>query len=74
MLNNYSNNITKQSVKDACLAYQRFLNINLNFLNLRVKENLHQAFMLIIVKLISKNKVKLEKLTDSKNQTNKKLI
>ena len=24
-LNNYSNNITKQSVKDACLAYQRLI-------------------------------------------------
>ena len=23
-LNNYSNNVTKQSIKDACLAYQRF--------------------------------------------------
>ena len=38
-LNDYSNNITKQAIKDACLAYIRFLKDSQLFLNLKVKEN-----------------------------------
>lgn len=49
-LNDYSNNITKQAIKDACNAYKRFLKVIVNFLSLNLKRGLNLVFTLILVK------------------------
>ena len=50
-LNDYSNNITKQAIKDACRAYQNFFSKALqDFRNLRAEESQNQHFMLILPK------------------------
>ena len=73
-LNNYSNNITKQSVKDACLAYQRFFKHQSEFPKFKSKRKSTPSFYIDTCKIeFSENKVKLEKLTDSKKQNKQKL-
>ena len=65
-LNNYSNNITKQSVKDACLAYQRFFKHQSEFPKFKSKRKSTPSFYVDNCKIeFSENKVKLEKIADS---------
>ncbi len=72
-LNNYSNNITKQSIKDACLAYQRFFKHQADFPKFKSKRKSRPSFYVDNCKIeFSENKVKLEKLTDSKRQNKQK--
>ena len=49
-LNDYSNNIAKQAIKDACLAIEDFLKDNRIFLNLRAEENQNQVFIWTLIK------------------------
>ena len=73
-LNNYSNNITKQSIKDACLAYQRFFKHQSDFPKYKSKRKSTPSFYVDNCKIeFSENKVKLEKLSDSK-KANKQLF
>ena len=51
-LNNYSNNITKQAVKDACDAYKKFFK---KLKNLIFKEQLSQIFLIKWHKLLTKS-------------------
>jgi putative transposase len=72
-INDYSNNITKQSVKDACLAYQRFFKHQSEFPKFKSKRKSTSSFYVDNCKIeFSENKVKLEKLTDSKKQNKQK--
>lgn len=67
-LNNYSNNITKQAIKDACQAYKNFFEGRAKFPKFKKKKNCHQSFYQDTYKIkITKTHVKLEKLTTSKN-------
>ena len=43
-LNSYSNNITKQSIKDACLAYQRFFKHQAKFPKFKSKRKSTPSF------------------------------
>jgi putative transposase len=73
-LNNYSNNITKQSVKDACLAYQRFFKHQSEFPKFKSKRKSTPSFYIDNCKIeFSENKVKLEKLADSRKQNKQKI-
>lgn len=73
-LNDYSSNITKQSIKDACLAYQRFFKHQSEFPKFKSKRKSTPSFYVDNCKIeFSENKVKLEKLTDSKKQNKQKL-
>ena len=73
-LNDYSNNITKQSIKDACLAFQRFFKHQSDFPKFKSKRKSTPSFYVDNCKIeFSENKVKLEKLTDSKKQNKQKL-
>jgi len=73
-LNNYSNNITKQSIKDACLAYQRFFKHQADFPKFKSKRKSRPSFYIDNCKIkFSENKVKLEKLADSKKQNKQKI-
>lgn len=49
-LNEVSNNVTKQAIKDACNAYKRFLRDNADILNLKVKSIQLLLFIKILVK------------------------
>ena len=72
-LNSYSNNITKQSIKDACLAYQRFFKHQSEFPKFKSKRKSTPSFYVDNCKIeFSENKVKLEKLTDSKKSNKQK--
>lgn len=65
-INDYSNNITKQSVKDACLAYQRFFKHQSEFPKFKSKRKSTPSFYVDNCKIeFSENKVKLEKIADS---------
>ena len=65
-LNNYSNNITKQSIKDVCLAYQRFFKHQSEFPKFKSKRKSRPSFYVDNCKIeFSENKVKLEKIADS---------
>ena len=62
-LNNYSNNITKQSIKDACLAFQRFFKHQSDFPKFKSKRKSTPSFYVDNCKIeFSENKVKLEKI------------
>ena len=62
-INDYSNNITKQSVKDACLAYQRFFKHQADFPKFKSKRKSRPSFYVDNCKIeFSENKVKLEKI------------
>jgi putative transposase len=72
-LNNYSNNITKQSIKDACVAYKNFFNKQANFPKFKSKKKSDNKFYVDnCVIEFSKTHVKLEKLIDSKKQNKQK--
>lgn len=73
-INDYSNNITKQSIKDACLAYQRFFKHQSDFPKFKSKRKSAPSFYVDNCKIeFSGDKVKLEKLADSKKQNKQKI-
>jgi len=73
-INDCSNNITKQSIKDACLAYQRFFKHQTDFPKFKSKRKTKPSFYVDNCKIeFSENKVRLEKLTDSKKQNKQKI-
>lgn len=65
-LNNYSNNITKQAIKDACNSYMRFFKHQSNFPQFKSKRKSRPSFYVDNVKIeFSGTHVKLEKIADS---------
>ncbi|MNH66543.1 putative transposase [compost metagenome] len=70
-LNNYSNNITKQAIKDACNAYLKFFEGLTKFPQFKSKKKSDPKFYQDNLKIkFTSTHVKFEKLTDSK-KTNK---
>ncbi|EMT46049.1 RNA-guided endonuclease InsQ/TnpB family protein [Anoxybacillus flavithermus] len=68
-LNHYSNNITKQAIKDACQAYKNFFEGRTEFPNFKSKKRSKPSFYQDTEKIkITKTHVKLEKLTTSKKK------
>ena len=73
-LNDYSCNIPKQSIKDACLAYQRFFKKQSGFPKFKSKRKTRPSFYIDTCKIeFSENKVKLEKIANSKKKNKQKL-
>lgn len=73
-LNNYSNNITKQAIKDACQAYINFFETRARFPAFKKKKDCYQSFYQDPYKIkITDTHVKLEKLTTSKKSNKQKL-
>ncbi|MDI3478603.1 MAG: putative transposase [Thermoanaerobacterium sp.] len=73
-LNNYSNNITKQAIKDACEAYKNFFEGKTKFPKFKSKKESKQSFYQDTDKIIiTDTHVKLEKLTTSKKKNKQKL-
>lgn len=73
-LNNYSNNITKQAIKDACEAYKRFFKGQAKFPRFKSKKRSKPSFYQDNIKIqFSETHVKLEKLTDSKKKNKQQL-
>lgn len=65
-LNNYSNNITKQAIKDACNSYMRFFKKQSDFPKLKSKRKSTPSFYVDNVKIeFTETHVKLEKIADS---------
>ena len=73
-LNNISNNVTKQSVKDACDAYKKFFKGYSNFPKFKSKKKSKPCFYQDNVKIkFTDTHVKLEGFTYSKKQNKQKL-
>lgn len=73
-LNNYSNNIAKQSVKDACNAYRNFFDGLCKYPRFKSKKSSHQSFYVDTAKIkITETHVKLEKLTNSRKPNRQKM-
>ena len=73
-LNKYSNNITKQAIKDACDAFQRFFNGKSRYPKYKSKRRSKPSFFVDPVKIqFTDTHVKLEKLTQSKRKNRQKL-
>ena len=73
-LNNYSNNITKQAIKDACLAYKRFFKGQSAFPKFKSKRKSKPGFYMDTDKIQFTDKtVKLEKITLSRKKNKQKL-
>ena len=73
-LNDYSNNITKQAIKDACLAYKRFFKGQSAFPKFKSKRKSKPSFYMDTDKIRFTDKtVKLEKITLSKKKNKQKL-
>jgi len=73
-LNNYSNNIAKQAIKDACQAFKNFFEGRAGFPKFKSKKRNKQSFYVDTVKIkITDTHVKLEKLTTSKKSNRQKL-
>lgn len=73
-LNQYSNNITKQAIKDACDAYKRFFKGYSKFPKFKSKKKSKPSFYQDNMKIqFTKTHMKLEKLTDSKKSNKQKL-
>ena len=73
-LNDYSNNITKQAIKDACLAYKRFFKGQSAFPKFKSKRKSKPSFYMDTDKIRFTNKtVKLEKITLSRKKNKQKL-
>ena len=69
----YSNNIPKQAIKDACNAYTKFLKSQSKFPKFKSKKKTKPSFYQDGYKLkVTKNRVKLEKLTTSRRKNRKK--
>ena len=72
-LNDYSNNIAKQSIKDACLAYKRFFNGQSSFPKFKSKRKSKPSFYVDTDKIqFTDTHVKLEKLTLSRKKNKQK--
>lgn len=73
-LNEYSNNITKQAIKDACNSYKRFFNGYSKFPKFKSKKRTKPSFHQDTEKIkITDTHVKLEKLTASRKKNRQKL-
>ena len=73
-LNDYSNNIAKQAVKDACDAYKKFFKGLSGFPRFKSKKKSKPSFYVDTSKIkITATHVKLEKLTDSRKANRQKL-
>ncbi|QXM07403.1 RNA-guided endonuclease InsQ/TnpB family protein [Crassaminicella indica] len=73
-LNEYSNNITKQAIKDACNSYKRFFNGYSEFPKFKSKKRTKPSFYQDIEKIkFTDTHVKLEKLTTSRKKNRQKL-
>lgn len=73
-LNDYSNNITKQAIKDACLAYKRFFKSQSAFPKFKSRRKSKPSFYMDTDKIQFTDKtVKLEKITLSKKKNKQKL-
>lgn len=72
-LNDYSNNITKQAVKDACRAYQNFFRGVAGFPKFKRRRKSRPAFYADTSKIsFTSTHVKLEKLTTSRKKNKRK--
>jgi putative transposase len=72
--NNYSNNITKQAIKDACKAFKNFFEGRAKFPKFKSKKRSKQRFYQDTDKIvITDTHVKLEKLTTSKKKNKQRL-
>lgn len=68
-LNNYSNNITKQAIKDACDAYIKFFKKKAKFPKFKSKKKSKPSFYQDNLKIqFTETHVKLEKLTNNKKK------
>ncbi|SKA76388.1 putative transposase [Caloramator quimbayensis] len=73
-LNDYSNNITKQAIKDAYIAYKNFFEGRTKFPKFKSKKRSKLSFYQDTDKVvITDTHVKLEKLTSSKKKNKQKL-
>ena len=73
-LNDYSNNIAKQAVKDVCDAYRKFFKGLSAFPKFKSKKKSKPSFYVDTAKIkITATHVKLEKLTDSRKANRQKL-
>lgn len=64
---NYSNNIAKQAIKDACIAYKNFFSGRSNFPKFKSKKKSKPSFYMDNVKIkFTGTHVKLEKISDSR--------
>ena len=73
-LNDYSNNITKQAIKDACIAYRRFFKGQSSFPKFKSKRKSKPSFYMDTDKIQFTDKtVKLEKITLSRKKNKQKL-
>ena len=73
-LSQYSNNITKQAIKDACQAYKNFFEGRAKFPKFKSKKRSRPSFYVDTAKIkITDTHVKLEKLTTSKKSNKQKL-
>lgn len=73
-LNDYSNNITKQAIKDACEAYQKFFKGLSKFPKFKNKKRSNPKFYVDTDKIqFNGTHVKLEKLAASKKKSKQKL-
>ena len=72
-LNDYSNNIPKQAIKDACTAYQRFFDGIAGFPKFKSRRKSRPTFYADTSKIsFTSTHVKLEKLTTSRKKNRKK--
>lgn len=68
-LSNYSNNITKQAIKDACIAYKNFFDGRTEFPKFKSKKKSKPSFYQDTEKIkITETHIKLEKLTTNKKK------
>ena len=73
-LNDYSNNATKQAIKDACLAYKRFFNKQGQFPKFKSKRRSKPSFYVDTFKIqFTETHVKLEKLVNSRKANRQRL-
>ena len=73
-LNQYSNNIPKQAIKDACDSYKRFFKGYSKFPRFKSKKKSRPSFYVDNIKIkFSDTHVKLEKISNSKKKNKAKL-
>lgn len=71
-LNNISNNVTKQAIKDACNAYKRFFNGYSNFPKFKKRKISTPSFYQDNIKIqFTNTHVKVEGFANSKKRINK---
>ncbi len=72
-LNDYSNNITKQAIKDACDAYIKFFKKQSKYPKFKSRKKTKPSFYVDTFKIqFTETHIKLEKLTTSKKQNKQK--